>query len=98
MSKWAVTAWVVWVVVTVLAFLKDPILGVCALIFLGGLAVVLTIGSSWDEHPDYEARELARAQRRAAKWERTKGSREKDAARYNAGKAKQAEKAARRSS
>lgn len=98
MSKWAVTAWVVWVVVTVLAFLKDPILGVCALIFLGGLAVVLTMASNWDDHPDYEARELARSQRRAVKWERTKGRREKDAARYNAGKAKQTEKAARRSS
>jgi len=98
MSKWAVIAWLGWVVVSVLAFMEDPILGAFALIFFGGLAVVLTVASNWDDHPDYEARELARAQRRAVKHERTRGKRDKDAARYAAGKARQAERAARKAS
>jgi len=89
-------SWVVWAVGSVLAFLKDPILGTCVLIFLGALAVVLTLARDWDTHPDYEAREKVRAQRRAVKWERNTGPREKDAARYAAAKAKQAEKQARR--
>ncbi|MEU2348679.1 hypothetical protein [Modestobacter sp. NPDC049651] len=98
MRKWVAISWAVWAVASVLAFVKDPILGVCVLVFLGAVAVVLTMASGWDEHPDYETREQLRAERRAAKWERTKGSREKDAARYAAAKAKQAEKQARRAS
>ena len=98
MSKWAISAWLVWVVVSVLAFAKDPILGAFALIFFGGLAVVLTMASNWDDHPDYEARELARSQRRAVKHEKTRGKREKDAARYAAGKVRQEERAARKAS
>ena len=39
---------------------------------------------TWDEHPDFEARELARARRRKVKWEQNAGKREKDAARYAA--------------
>ena len=96
MRTWVTVSWAVWAVLSVLAFLKDPILGTCVLIFLGAIAVVLTLASNWDAHPDYEAREQKRAERRAEKWERTKGSREKDAARYAAAKAKQAERQARR--
>jgi ABC-type protease/lipase transport system fused ATPase/permease subunit len=93
MSKRTVVAGALWVVLSVLAFLVDPILGACVLIFGAILVVVVQLSSTWNEHPDYEARELVRAQRRKEKWDRTAGKREKDAARYAAHQARQAEKA-----
>ena len=94
MSKRTVVAGVVWAVLTVLAFLRDPVLGACVLIFGAIGVVVVQLSSTWDQHPDFEAREVARARRRKEKWERTAGSREKDAARYAAHQARQAEKRA----
>ena len=93
MSKRTVVAGVVWAVLTVLAFLRDPVLGACVLIFGAIGVVVVQLASTWDEHPDFEARELARARKRKAKWEANAGSREKDAARYAAHQARQAAKA-----
>jgi hypothetical protein len=90
MSKWTVVAGVVWVVLSVLAFTVDPILGAVVLIFGAAAVVVVQLASSWDDHPDFEARELARSRRRKVKWERNSGSREKDAARYAAHLARQA--------
>ena len=92
MSKRVVVAGVVWVVLTVLAFLVSPILGACVLIFGGiGLAVA-ALGNSYDQHPDFEARERARAARRKAKRERhlvkNKDAIEADRARYAAHQAK----------
>ena len=92
MSKWTVLAGVVWVALTVLAFTVDPILGALVLIFGAAGVVVVQLASSWDQHPDFEARELARSRRRKAKWERTAPTREKDAARYAAHQARQAAK------
>jgi hypothetical protein len=93
MSKRTVVAGAVWVVLTVLAFLVDPILGASVLIFGAIGVLVVQLASTWDEHPDFEARELARAQRRKAKWDKGAGRREKDAARYAAHQARLAEKA-----
>ena len=93
MSKRTVVAGAVWVVLSVLAFLVDPILGAAVLIFGAIGVVVVQLASTWDQHPDFEARELARAQRRKVKWEQNAGRREKDAARYAAHQARQAEKA-----
>ncbi|MFQ1003971.1 hypothetical protein [Modestobacter sp. SSW1-42] len=90
MSKWTVVAGVAWVVLSVLAFTVDPILGAVVLIFGAAAVVVVQLASSWDQHPDFEARELARSRRRQAKWERTAPSREKDAARFAAHQARQA--------
>jgi len=87
MSKRTVVAGALWVVLTVLAFLLDPVLGACVLIFGGIGVVVVQLASSWDDHPDFEARELDRARRRKAKWEKGASAREKDAARYAAHKA-----------
>jgi ABC-type protease/lipase transport system fused ATPase/permease subunit len=88
MSKRTVIAGAGWVVLTVLAFLVDPILGACVLIFGAICVVVVQLASTWDEHPDFEAREAVRARRRKAKWERNAGRREKDAARYAAHQAR----------
>jgi hypothetical protein len=88
MSKRTVVAGVVWVALSVLAFLVDPILGSCVLIFGAIGVVVVQLASTWDEHPDFEAREVVRARRRKAKWDRDAGKREKDAARYAAHQAR----------
>ena len=93
MSKRTVVAGVLWVLLSVLAFLVDPILGAFVLIFGAIVVVVVQLSSNWDDHPDYEARELVRAQRRRAKWEKNAGRREKDAARYATHQARQAAKA-----
>ena len=92
MSKRTVVAGAVWALLTVLAFLVDPILGACVLVFGGIGVVVVQLASTWDEHPDFEARELVRARKRKQKWDRDAGKREKDAARYAAHQARQAQK------
>ena len=88
MSKRTVVAGALWVVLTVLAFLVDPVLGACVLIFGAIGVVVVQLASSWDEHPDFEAREHARARKRKVKWDKNAGAREKDAARYAAHQAR----------
>ena len=93
MSKRTVVAGVVWVALTVLAFAEDPVLGALVLIFGAAAVVVVQLASTWDQHPDFEAREVVRSRRRKAKWERNAPSREKDAARYAAHRARQAAKA-----
>jgi hypothetical protein len=95
MSKRVVVAGAVWVVLSVLAFLADPILGACVLLFGGIGVVVVHLAGTWEQHPDFEAREQRRAVKRAAKWEKNKGARERDAARYAEHQARQAEKARR---
>ena len=88
MSKRTVVAGALWVVLTVLAFFVDPVLGVCVLIFGAIGVVVVQLASSWDQHPDFEARELARARKRKVKWDKGASAREKDAARYAAHQAR----------
>ena len=94
MSKRTVVAAAVAVVLTVLAFLVDPVLGACVLIFSAITVAVVQLSSTRDEHPDFEARELERARRRKAKWEKNAGRRAKDAARYAAHQARQERKKA----
>jgi hypothetical protein len=88
MSKRTLVAGALWVLLTVLAFLVDPILGACVLVFGAIGVVVVQLASSWDQHPDFEARELERARRRQVKWEKNAPARERDAARYAAHQAK----------
>jgi hypothetical protein len=98
MSKRVVVAGVLWVVLTVLAFRVDPILGACVLVF-GGIGVaVVALAATYDQHPDFEARELARARRRAVQrarhQEKNKDAIEADRARYVAHREKRAAKRA----
>ena len=93
MSKRTIVAGTVWVALTVLAFGTDVILGAFLLIFGGAAVVVVQLSSTWSQHPDFEAREVARARRRKVKWEKNAPRREKDAARYAAHQARQAAKA-----
>jgi len=96
MSKRVVVAGAVWVVLSVLAFLADPILGACVLLFGGIGVVVFQLAGTWEQHPDFEAREQQRAAKRKAKWDKNKDARERDAARFAAHRARQAEKARQR--
>ena len=86
----------VWAAGSVLAFLElDPILA-AFLVILGGTAVVIAAAArDWDRHSTFEERELARARKRAEKWERGAAARARDRARWEAHQARQARKGAR---
>jgi hypothetical protein len=86
----------VWVAGSVLAFANlDPVLA-AFLVILGGTAVVIAaVAADWDRHSTFEQRELARARKRAEKWDRTKDARDRDRARWEAHQARQARKSGR---
>ena len=86
----------VWAAGSVLAFRNlDPILA-AFLAILGATAVVIAaFAHDWDRHSTFEQRELARARKRAEKWDRTKDARDRDRARWEAHQARQARKNAR---
>jgi hypothetical protein len=54
------------------------------------LLVVLAMASDWEQHPDFEERELARARRRREKWEANAGARARDRERWQAHQARKA--------
>jgi Flp pilus assembly protein TadB len=68
----------------------DAILASFIVIVVAAVALVLVLGSDWEQHSTFEQRELERARKRAAKWERTAGARAKDRARWEAHQAKKA--------
>ena len=83
----------VWAAGSVLAFLSLDLILASLLAILGGTAVVMAATArDWDRHSTFEERELARARRRAEKWERTKDVRARDRARWEAHQARQAKK------
>lgn len=76
--------------VSVLAFaLLDPIVAAFVVILVVTGAVIAFVARDWDQHPTYEERELARARRRAEKWERNQAARDRDRAKWEAHQAKQ---------
>lgn len=82
---------VVVVAVALLTYLTlDAILATFITIIVAAVAMVLVVGSDWDQHSTFEQRELARARKRAAKWDRTADARAKDRARWEAYQAKKA--------
>lgn len=60
-----------------------------AVVLLTGL-VIAVAARDWDQHPDFEQRELVRARRRKEKWERNAGARARDRARWEAHQARRA--------
>src|SRR3954452_21116946 len=78
-----------WAAGTLLLFLLlNPIIAAFLAILGATLVVVAVLGSDWDKHSTFEEREVARARKRAAKWERTKGARDRDRARWEAHQAR----------
>jgi hypothetical protein len=91
---------VLWVVAgitgAVLAFvLLDPILAAFVTILLATAVVIAVLARDWDRHSTYEERELARARKRAEKWERGTEARARDRAKWEAHQARQAGKTER---
>jgi hypothetical protein len=91
---------VLWSAVVVLgsvaAFvLLDPIIAAFVAIMLATVAVIGALARDWDRHATFEERELERARRRKAKWERGAAARERDRVRWEAHRARQEAKGAR---
>ncbi len=85
---------VVWAAGTVLAFrYLDPIIAAFVVILGFTLLICVFLARNWEQHSTYEERENARARRRAEKWERGAAARERDRVRWEAHRARQAEKA-----
>jgi preprotein translocase subunit SecG len=83
------------VVGSVGAFLYlDPIIAAFLAIMLVTVLVIAFLARDWDRHSTFEERELERARRRAAKWERGKDARERDRVKWEAHKARQEAKKA----
>jgi hypothetical protein len=77
-----VTRWVVWTAAAALASVAafvylDPIVAAFLTIMLVTALVVPFLARDWDRHSTFEERELARARRRAEKWERGAAARER---------------------
>lgn len=80
--------------VAVLGFvLLDPILAAFLSILLVTGAVIAVLARDWDRHSTFEERELARARKRAEKWERNADVRARDRVRWEAHQARQAARA-----
>src|SRR4051812_50187673 len=56
------------------------------------LVVVAFFARDWDQHSTFEEREMVRARKRKAKWERNKDKRARDRARWEAHQARRAGK------
>ena len=83
----------VWAVGSVLAFGNlDPILAAFVVILGATPVVIAAFAHDWDQHSTFEQRELARARKRAEKWDRNKGARDRDRVRWEAHQARQAKK------
>ncbi len=91
-------AGVLWAAVTVVGFVAIGNVIVASGLAVFGLVLllVLAMASDWDRHPDFEAREMVRARRRRAKWERTAGARARDRERWEAHQARKAARGAPR--
>jgi hypothetical protein len=80
---------VVVVLGSVAAFvLLDPIIAAFVAIMLGTVVVIGGLARDWDRHATFEERELERARRRKAKWERGAAARERDRVRWEAHRAR----------
>ena len=76
-------------VITALAFLVLYwVLALLIAIFGGTVLVVTAMARSWDEHSTFEQREMERARKRKAKYERNAGARAKDRALWEAHQAR----------
>lgn len=87
----------VWAVVSALAFWLlywVVAVGITIIVGIGILASVMSL--DWDQHSTYEQREAERARRRKERYERTAGKRAKDRARYEAAKAAEERRQARK--
>ena len=78
-----------------LAFrLLNPIIAAALVILAATVLGVAALAHDWDQHPGYEEREQARAEKRKIKFAENQGARAKDRAKWEAHQARQRQKAA----
>ena len=78
-----------------LAFrLLNPIIAAALVIVAATLLGVAAVANDWDQHPGYEEREQARAEKRKIKFAENQGARDRDRAKWEAHQARQRQKAA----
>ncbi len=73
----------------------NPIIAAALVIGAATVLVVAVVARDWDQHPGYEKREQARAERRKIKFAENQGARDRDRAKWEAHQARQEKKAAR---
>lgn len=73
----------------------NPIIAAALVIGAATVLVVAVVARDWDQHPGYEEREQARAERRKIKFAENQGARDRDRAKWEAHQARQEKKAAR---
>lgn len=73
----------------------NPIIAAAAVILAATVLGVAALAHDWDQHPGYEEREQARAEKRKIRFAETQGARDRDRAKWEAHQARQREKAAR---
>jgi hypothetical protein len=87
----------VWLVVTALAFWLLYWVVALGIAIAGAVLVgVVALAADCDEHSTYEEREMVRAAKRKAKYDRNAGARARDRERWEAHQARQAERPAER--
>jgi hypothetical protein len=98
-SRRLVIATAVWVAGSALAFLLLNVILAAFLVIMGlTVLVVAYVARDWEQHSSFEEREMARARKRAQKWEKNKDARDRDRARWEAHQARRAAKQAGRES
>ena len=73
----------------------NPIIAAALVLGAATVLVVAVVARDWDQHPGYEEREQARAERRNIKFAENQGARDRDRAKWEAHQARQEKKAAR---
>ena len=73
----------------------NPIIAAALVIGAATVLVVAVVARDWDQHPGYEEREQARAEKRKIKFAENQGARDRDRAKWEAHQARQEKKAAR---
>jgi uncharacterized membrane protein len=78
-----------------LAFrILNPIIAAALVILATTVLGIAALARDWDQHPGYEEREQARAERRKVKFAENQGARDKDRAKWEAHQARQRQKEA----
>ena len=72
----------------------NPIIAAALVIGAATVLVVAVVARDWDQHPGYEEREQARAERRKIKFAQNQGARDRDRAKWEAHQARQRQRAA----
>jgi hypothetical protein len=72
----------------------NPIIAAAVVIVGATVLVMARVARNWDQHPGYEEREQARAEKRKIKFAQTQGARDKDRAKWEAHQVRQRQKAA----